>query len=493
MTVPGGIARNAGRGRASPGDTLAHPPGPPRTALEDSMDRPDTPGASRRHAPRLVAALLLLVAALPAIARGTPVLDQSNSVLPTGNFVAIRSGTTAAQVVTVGFAGTLTEVRLVVDPRGTPTENLTLEVQGTTGGAPNGVVLAVASVAPFGGVNPSVSFNVSGAALAVTAGQEIAFVLRSNAALGNDYLARAVPANTYGAGQFTDSGGSFASGAGWDAIFRTYIEPATLPGSGTVDQSNTPAPTGNFAAILNGLSATQTFTVGTSGVLTRIEVMVDPRGTPLLDLVLELRATSGGVPTGPVLARSSVPPFAGPNPLVAFDLAPYNLSVTAGSLLAFTLRSFASGGNDYLMRGVPGNTYLAGEMTNSTGGFPVGGPWDAIFTTYIFDPSSSGVGAPPLAGLPGTELRLQPARPNPAALPATVSWHLDRSGATRLTVHDLSGRLVRTLVDEARAAGPQEARWDLNSERGERVPAGVYFYHLEAGGRRATQRIVVVG
>lgn len=454
------------------------------------MNRPDTPGALRAFGSRLLAALLLLLAALPAIARATPALDQSNSVLPTGNFVAIHSGTTGAQVVTVGFAGTLTEVRLVVDPRGTPTENLTLEVQGTIGGAPDGVALAVASVPPFGGVNPSVSFDVSGAALAVTAGQEIALVLKSNASLGNDYLARAVPFNTYGAGQFTDSGGSFASGAGWDAIFRTYIEPAANPGPGVADQSNLPTPTGNFAAILNGLTGTQTFTAGSDGILTRIDVMVDPRGTPVLDLVLEVRATSGGAPTGPVLARSAVGPFAGPNPMVTFDLAPYNLALSTGTLYAFTLRSFAAGGNDYLLRGVPGNTYAAGEMTNSTGGFAPGGPWDAIFTTWLFDPNASAVGEP-APGTPGLALDLAPARPNPAVRTTTLAWRLDAPAHARLTIHDLSGRLIRTLLDAPQDAGSHESTWDLTTDRGSRVPAGIYFYRLATRTHHESRRVVV--
>jgi hypothetical protein len=313
------------------------------------------------------------------------VVDQSNSALPTMNFATIRSGSTAAQTFTVGFPGTLTGVSVIVDSRGTPVANLTLEVQGTTGGLPNGVVLASASVPPFPSGNPLVFFDLSSASLQVSAGTVLAFVLKSTATLGNDYLARAVPGNKYGPGQFTDSSGAFGNGAGWDAIFRTWVEPAHTPGPGTVDQSNLQTPTTNFAAVLTGLTVTQTFTVGTTGVLTRIEVMVDPRNSPVLDLVLEVQGTTGGAANGNVLASAAVPPFGGVNPMVGFDLRPYGLAVTAGDELAFVLRSNAAGGTDYLARAVPGDTYGDGEFTNSGGGFTTGAGWDAIFETYVHD------------------------------------------------------------------------------------------------------------
>lgn len=315
---------------------------------------------------------LLLLLGRPAAAAATPAIDHDNSALPTGNFTTIRAGATATQTFTVGFDGILTGVKVVIDPRGTPVQNLTLEIQGTTGGVPDGIAQATASMAPFGGSNPTILFDVSAANLSVTAGQVLAFVLKSNATLGNDYLARAVPSNKYALGQFTDSSGGFASGSGWDAIFKTLVEPAHTPGPGVTDQANHPSPTNNFAAIFSGFTATQTFTVGATGTLTRIDVVVDPRNTPVLDLILEVQATTVGAANGTVLARAVLVPFAGTNPTVTFDVSPYNLSVTSGDVLAFVLRSNAAGGTDYLFRTVPGNTYGGGQFTNSSGSFGTG-------------------------------------------------------------------------------------------------------------------------
>jgi hypothetical protein len=341
---------------------------------------------THRRGNALGAVLLLAVMAIaPRATWASPALDQSNSALPTMNFTSLRAGFTAAQTFTVGFPGTLTGVSVIVDPRGTPTANLTLEVQSTTGGAANGTVLASASVPPFGGSNPMVFFDVSSANLSVSAGSVLAFVLKSNATAGNDYLARAVPSNTYTRGQFTDASGAFASGAGWGAIFKTYVDPGALPGPGDSDQSNLQTPTTNFTAVGTGRTCAQTFTVGASGVLTSINVVVDPRNSPVLDLVMEVQATTGGAANGTVLASASAAPFGGTNPTVTFDFSPYRLAVTQGQVLAFVLRSNAALGTDYLARAVPGNTYPDGQFTDSSGGFASGAGWDAIFETFVRD------------------------------------------------------------------------------------------------------------
>lgn len=447
----------------------------------------------RRPAGRTAATLAVAAALVsgPRAGYATPVVDQNNSVLPTGNFTTIRSGTTAAQTFTVGFPGTLTGVSVVVDPRGTPAADLTLEVQSTSGGVATGTVLATASVPPLGGVNPTVTFDVSAANLAVTGGDVLAFVLKSSATLGDDYLLRVVPGNRYAAGQCTDTGGGIAPGAGWDTIFKTRVEPATLPGGpGVSDQLNNPSPTNNFTAIFSGFTAAQTFTVGATGTLTQINVMLDPRGGPLLDVSLEVQATTAGAANGTVLARASLPPFGGTNPVVSFDVSAYNLAVNAGDALAFVLRSHAAGGTDYLLRARSANTYLGGELTNSSGGFGPGGGWDAIFETFVYA-GPTGVGEPP-SPLAGAGPQLAASRPNPVRREAALAFALPAAGRASLVVYDVTGRRVRTLLDGERAAGAHEVRWDRAADDGGRVPAGVYFYRLSAGGRNLSRRMVVV-
>jgi len=55
-----------------------------------------------------------------------------------------------------------------------------------------------------------------------------------------------------------------------------------------------------------------------------------------------------------------------------------------------------------------------------------------------------------------------------------------------LTIHDLTGGTVATLVDEELAAGMHTAEWSAD------VPSGVYFFRIEAGGMTAGRRMVLV-
>ena len=69
---------------------------------------------------------------------------------------------------------------------------------------------------------------------------------------------------------------------------------------------------------------------------------------------------------------------------------------------------------------------------------------------------------------------------------------MDRAGRASLVIYDVAGRRVRMLLDGESAAGLHEVRWDRAADDGGRVPAGVYFYRLSAGGRDVSRRMVVV-
>jgi hypothetical protein len=81
--------------------------------------------------------------------------------------------------------------------------------------------------------------------------------------------------------------------------------------------------------------------------------------------------------------------------------------------------------------------------------------------------------------------------PNPAVTRTTLRFTLPRAGHVRLSIFDLSGRIVRVLADGAHAAGAHVADWDLRDEDGANVRAGLFFARLEAAGRQLRQRVVV--
>jgi hypothetical protein len=87
--------------------------------------------------------------------------------------------------------------------------------------------------------------------------------------------------------------------------------------------------------------------------------------------------------------------------------------------------------------------------------------------------------------------RLGDATPNPFNPSTTISYALARETAIQLSIRDVNGRLIRSLVDDLRPAGQHVATWDGTAEDGTGVSSGIYFYRLEAGGWSDTRAMVL--
>ena len=117
---------------------------------------------------------------------------------------------------------------------------------------------------------------------------------------------------------------------------------------------------------------------------------------------------------------------------------------------------------------------------------------------FVFRDGRAMVG--PIGG-PGV-LAVAPERPAPGRLGApwpvparsrvTVPFRLDGRGRAELSVHDLSGRRVRTLARELAGDGPHALAWDLGDEHGDPCPSGVYFVRMAVDGRTSARRRIVV-
>ena len=59
-------------------------------------------------------------------------------------------------------------------------------------------------------------------------------------------------------------------------------------------------------------------------------------------------------------------------------------------------------------------------------------------------------------------------------------------------VHDVRGRLVRTLLDESLPAGPGRVLWDGCDGAGRDVASGTYFVRLVAGGESRVQSVALI-
>ena len=150
-----------------------------------------------------------------------------------------------------------------------------------------------------------------------------------------------------------------------------------------------------------------------------------------------------------------------------------------------------------------GDSLIMQLPLNFTGAFAVSGAdvtidaTGTLFATAPYEPAHESeetlvlfdVGTP-VSSADGTELpsmtTLYSAYPNPFNPQTTVAYELAADADVRLSLYDVMGREVRTLVEKRQPAG----RYDVTLDAGT-LPSGMYLLHLRAGLVSQTGRIVL--
>jgi len=94
-----------------------------------------------------------------------------------------------------------------------------------------------------------------------------------------------------------------------------------------------------------------------------------------------------------------------------------------------------------------------------------------------------------------SRLALHQNYPNPFNPLTTISYDLPASAQperVRLRIVDVTGRVVRTLVDQDQAGGSYRVTWEGKDNRGENASSGIYFSVLDARGTRQTRKLVLL-
>jgi len=137
--------------------------------------------------------------------------------------------------------------------------------------------------------------------------------------------------------------------------------------------------------------------------------------------------------------------------------------------------SAPSGGVNGLVRtalGVGTDLWTGGDFTNA----------DTLASSHI------GRWTDPTVGIaergPPSPVMLGAPYPNPFNPQVSIPVSLPRPAAVTVTIHDLGGRLVRTLWRGVLPAGRRLLTWDGRDEAGRRVATGPYLLRCRPGGRR---------
>jgi hypothetical protein len=90
------------------------------------------------------------------------------------------------------------------------------------------------------------------------------------------------------------------------------------------------------------------------------------------------------------------------------------------------------------------------------------------------------------------EFRLYGNYPNPFNPSTEIRYELSEVAPVKLVIYDVLGREVRKLVDAVQNPGEYTTTWDGKNARGEALGSGTYFLKLQAVGRTATQKLLLV-
>jgi flagellar hook assembly protein FlgD len=82
--------------------------------------------------------------------------------------------------------------------------------------------------------------------------------------------------------------------------------------------------------------------------------------------------------------------------------------------------------------------------------------------------------------------------PNPFNPVTNLSYDLPEDAMVNITVFDMMGRVVRTLVNGQQSAGYKSLLWNATNNNGQPISAGLYIYTIQAGEFSQTKKMILL-
>ena len=90
------------------------------------------------------------------------------------------------------------------------------------------------------------------------------------------------------------------------------------------------------------------------------------------------------------------------------------------------------------------------------------------------------------------QTKLQSNYPNPFNPETTICYDLKDNSPVRIDIFNTRGQHVKTLVNEAKAAGSYEVVWNGKDTNGKDVASGIYHYRMQAGSYSESHRMMLL-
>jgi hypothetical protein len=82
--------------------------------------------------------------------------------------------------------------------------------------------------------------------------------------------------------------------------------------------------------------------------------------------------------------------------------------------------------------------------------------------------------------------------PNPFNPITRINYDLPEDALVNITIYDMMGREVKTLINSEQSAGYRTTRWNATNHIGQPVSAGLYLYVIQASNFRQTRKMVLL-
>jgi hypothetical protein len=82
--------------------------------------------------------------------------------------------------------------------------------------------------------------------------------------------------------------------------------------------------------------------------------------------------------------------------------------------------------------------------------------------------------------------------PNPFTQQTSIQFQVPNKSHVHLDLFDVTGRLVKSLVNEKLESGIHQSKWDGKDKYGKRISSGIYFYRLTASEKTATRKMILL-